>query len=42
MAESGEVGGGGAFAEHLFDGIAGDEMDEKEDERDYNPDDGEG
>jgi hypothetical protein len=32
MASSLDVGGGCAFAEHLKDGIAGNEVDQKEDE----------
>ena len=32
VAEGGDVGGGGAFAEHLDDGVAGDEVDEQEDD----------
>ena len=39
MAEGVDVGRGGAFAEHLDDGVAGDEMDEQEDDRDHNPED---
>jgi hypothetical protein len=42
VAEGGEVGGGCSFAEHLLDGVAGNEMNQKEDERDDDPDDGEG
>ena len=42
VAEGGDVGGGGAFAEHLDDGVAGDEVDEEEDDRDDDPEDGEG
>ena len=42
VAEGGDVGGGGAFAEHLDDGVAGDEMDEEEDDGDDDPEDGEG
>ncbi len=33
-----DVGGGSAFAEHLQDRIAGDEVDQKEDQRDHQPD----
>ena len=29
---------GGAFAEHLLDGVSGDEVDQQEDGRDYQPD----
>ena len=42
VAEGGDVGGGGAFAEHLDDGVAGDEMDEEEDDGDDDPEDREG
>ncbi len=42
VAEGGDVGGGGAFAQHLDDGVAGDEMDQEEDDGDYYPEDGEG
>ncbi len=41
VAEGVDVGGGGAFAEHLDDGVAGDEMDEEEDDGDDDPEDGE-
>ena len=40
VAEGVDVGGGGAFAEHLDDGVAGDEVDEQEDDRDDDPEDG--
>ena len=40
VAERVDVGGGGAFAEHLDDGVAGDEVDEQEDDRDDDPQDG--
>jgi hypothetical protein len=40
VAECGDVSGGCAFAEHLLDGVSGNEMDEEEDERDDEPDDG--
>ncbi len=33
---------GRAFAEHLLDGVSGDEVDEKEDEGDDKPDDWDG
>ena len=33
-----DVGGRRAFAEHLLDGVSGDEMDQEEDEADYQPD----
>ena len=42
VAQGGEVACGCAFAEHLLDWVAGDEMDEQEDERDDYPDYGEG
>lgn len=42
VAHGREVAGGCSFAEHLLDGVAGDEMDEQEDERDDDPDYGEG
>ena len=42
MAGGVDVGGGRAFAEHLQDGVAGDEVDEKEDEGDHQPDNGQG
>jgi hypothetical protein len=42
VTESADVGGGGAFAEHLHDGVAGDEMDEKKDDGDDDPEDGKG
>jgi hypothetical protein len=42
MASSLDVGGGCAFAEHLKDGIAGDEVDQEKDERNYQPDYGQG
>ena len=42
VAEGGDVGGGGAFAEHLDDGVAGDEVDEQEDDGDDDPEDGQG
>jgi hypothetical protein len=33
-----DIGGRRAFAEHLLDGVSGDEMDEQEDQGDYQPD----
>jgi len=39
VAEDGDVGGGCALAEHLDDGIAGDEMDKEKDDRDHHPED---
>ncbi|HME37181.1 MAG TPA: hypothetical protein VKF84_18260, partial [Candidatus Sulfotelmatobacter sp.] len=42
VARGGDVGGGSAFAEHLRDGVSGDQVDEEEDEADDQPDDGEG
>jgi len=42
VAENGNVGRRGSFAEHLDDGIARYEMDQKEDDRDHDPEDGEG
>jgi hypothetical protein len=41
-SEGGDVSGGCSFAEHLLDGVSGDEVDEQEDERDDEPDDWEG
>ena len=41
-SEGGDVSGGCCFAEHLLDGVSGDEVDEQEDERDDEPDDWEG
>ena len=38
MAQRGQVRGRGAVAQHLQDGIAGDEMNEQEDQRDHQPD----
>ena len=32
-------GGGGSFAKHLDDGIAGDEVDQEKDDRDHDPED---
>ena len=40
VAKRGDISGGGAFAEHLDDGVAGDEMDEQEDDGDDDPEDG--
>jgi hypothetical protein len=37
-----DVGGRRAFAEHLLDGISGDEVDQQEDEANYQPEDWEG
>ena len=37
VAERGDVGGGGSFAEHLDDGVAGHEVDEQKDERRRRP-----
>jgi hypothetical protein len=42
VAEGRCVRGGGAFAEHLSDGVSGDEMDEEKDDRDHHPEDWEG
>ena len=42
VAEGGDVGGGGAFAEHLHDGVAGHEVDKKKDDGDDDPKDGQG
>jgi hypothetical protein len=42
VAGGGDVGGRGAFTEHLLDGIAGDEVDQEEDQAHYQPDDWEG
>ena len=39
VAERGDVGGGGSFAEHLDDGVAGDEVDKQEDDGDDDPED---
>jgi hypothetical protein len=39
VTERGDVGGCGAFAEHLDDGIAGHEVDKQEDDRDNHPQD---
>ena len=38
MAGGVDVSGWRAFAKHLLDGVSGDEMDEKEDEGDDQPD----
>ena len=38
VAKRADVGGGGAFAEHHLDGIAGDKMDEQKDQRHHQPD----
>jgi hypothetical protein len=37
VAECGDIGGGSSFAQHLDDGVAGNEMDEKEDDGDDDP-----
>ena len=42
VARGGDVGGRRAFAQHLLDGISGDEVDEQEDEADHQPDDWQG
>jgi hypothetical protein len=42
VAESVDVGSRGSFAEHLDDGVARDEVNEKKDDRDDDPEDGEG
>jgi hypothetical protein len=42
VAQGRDIGGGGAFAEHLLDGISGDEMDEEKDKADHQPDDRQG
>jgi hypothetical protein len=42
VAEAGDVGGGGAVAQHLDDGVAGDEVDHQENNRDDNPEHGQG
>ena len=42
VAESGDVGGCSAFAEHLDDGVAGDEVDEEKDDGDDDPENREG
>ncbi len=39
VACGGDVGGWRAFAEHLLNGVAGDEMDEQKDEADHQPND---
>ena len=40
VAEGGDVGGGGALAEHLDDGVAGDQVDQEKDDGDDQPEDG--
>ncbi len=40
MARGGQVGGSGTLAEHLLDGVSGDEVDEQEDDAHHQPDDG--
>jgi hypothetical protein len=42
VAEGGDIGGSGSFAEHLDDRVARDEMDEQEDDGDDYPEDGKG
>jgi hypothetical protein len=42
VAGSGDVGRRRAFAEHLLDGVSGNEMDQQEDERHDQPDDWKG
>ncbi len=42
VAQGGDVGGGGAFAEHLQDRVAGNEVDEEENQGNHDPDHGEG
>src|ERR1039458_4850308 len=42
VAQGGDVGGGRALAEHLDDGVAGDEVDQQKDDRDHHPEDREG
>ena len=42
VAGGGDVGGGRAFPEHLLDGISGDQVNQKEDEADHQPDHWEG
>jgi hypothetical protein len=37
VTEGADVGGGGAFTEHLDDGVAGNEVDEKKDDGDDDP-----
>jgi len=39
VAKGVDVGSGGSFAEHLDDGVAGDEVDEEEDNGDDDPED---
>ena len=39
VTRGGDVGGGCALAEHLLDGITGNEMNQKEDDADHQPDD---
>ena len=38
MTRGGNVGRRRAFTQHLLDGIAGDEMDQQEDDRHHQPD----
>ena len=42
VASGGDVGGRGAFAEHLRDGISGDEVNQQKDKAHYEPDDRQG
>lgn len=42
MTRRGDIGGRGAFTEHLLDGVAGHQVDQEEDEAYYQPDDWEG
>jgi hypothetical protein len=37
MAQDRDVGGGGAFAKHLDDGVARNQVDQEEDDGDYDP-----
>ena len=39
VASGGDVGGRSAFAQHLLDGIAGNEVNQQEDHRHHQPDD---
>jgi hypothetical protein len=39
MAEGGDVAGGCSFAEHLLDGVSGNQVDEQKDDRYNQPDD---
>lgn len=42
MAGGGDIGGRGAFPEHLLDGVSGDEVDQEENQAHHQPDDWEG